>query len=116
VNLTLLIEQQALEERQIELASHPVRRLAVGRLAVPDPGQDLRQVALSLLEVACDLSQAAFGVGDFAGQPVLLALEQIQRHGIGVVSRQQLLAFAFELAQPTLLGAALPVGIRPKLG
>jgi hypothetical protein len=54
-------------------------------------------------------------MGDLDGQPCLLALEQIERHSIGVVGLQQLLAFARQLAQPSLLHAAFALGVEPQL-
>src|ERR1700682_3136746 len=75
-DLALVAEQQPLEERHVELPSQPVVGLAVGCVAVASSGQYTRQVGLGLLEVARDLRQATFDVGDFGRQAILLALEQ----------------------------------------
>ncbi len=57
----LIVNQQAPEERQIELPPQRTGSLPVGRLAVPDPRQGTLEVALGLLEVTFDLSQAPLG-------------------------------------------------------
>ncbi len=110
-DLALVAEQQALEERHIELPPQPVIGLAIGGGAVAGPRQGTGEVGLGLLEVALDLRQAAFRVCDLGREPVLLALEQVERDRIGVVGVQELLAFAFELPEPPSLHHALPFDV-----
>jgi hypothetical protein len=69
----LVIDQQALEEREVELPSEGVGCFPVGRHAVADPRERALEVALGLQEVALDLSQAAFSAVYLPRQPFLLA-------------------------------------------
>jgi hypothetical protein len=70
------------------------------------------QLRLGRLEVSGYGGQPAFGAGDRRGDALLLVLEQVERDGVGIVRLEQLLAFALERAQPTLLRAAF--AIRPQ--
>ena len=68
-----------------ELPSQPVVGFALGCRAVAGSRQGMRQVDFGGLEVARDLGEATFGVGDLSRQAVLLALEQVERDGVRVV-------------------------------
>ncbi|MGA8352879.1 MAG: hypothetical protein WB698_01770 [Solirubrobacteraceae bacterium] len=109
------MDDQALEERQIELPAHPVGGFVVGALAVPGSGQGLVQIRLGCPEVSGDGGQPAFGGGGSRREAILLALEQIERDRVGIVGLEQLLALTLELAQSALLHTPLTLGVAAEL-
>ncbi|HEV7942449.1 MAG TPA: hypothetical protein VGP17_06560 [Solirubrobacteraceae bacterium] len=113
-DVVVVVNQQALEKGKVELSPQWPGCLLVGRHAVTDPCQCALDVALGPSEVALDLGQAAFGAVDLPRQPFLLALEQIKRHGIGIVRVKQLLAFGKQADQPTLLHPPFVLAVKPQ--
>ncbi len=112
----VVVDQQPLEEREVEVPSHRARCFAVGRLAVAHSGESAVHVGFGCLEVALDGHETAFDGGDFGRNPGLLALEQVERDRVGVVCIEQLLTLAFEFAQPALLRGAFAGGVGAELG
>ncbi|HEY5193105.1 MAG TPA: hypothetical protein VIJ39_04420 [Solirubrobacteraceae bacterium] len=115
-NAVLVVNHQPLEEGEVELPPHSGRCFAVGRLAVPHPREGTVHVGLGGLEVAFCGHAAAFDGRDLGSDPCLLALEQVERDGIGVVGIEQLLALICELAQSPLRADAFVLRIGMELG
>ena len=61
-------------------------------MAVASEGKRLLKVGFPTLEVALDLGEAAAGIVDLEGQPLLLALQQLKGDRVGVMGLKQLLA------------------------
>ncbi|HTC72849.1 MAG TPA: hypothetical protein VK655_08165 [Solirubrobacteraceae bacterium] len=67
------------------------------------------------MEVRSDGAKASGYGGQFGGDGVLLALEQIQRHRFGQVGIEKRFALGFEFALPALLRRAFVLSIESQL-
>lgn len=103
VDFEVVGDEDALEEGLVELAADLVGGIFVGALAVSDADQGALEVRLGCLEVAREGGEAPFDGGGFGGHALLLALEEVERDRVCVVSVKELLAFAVELSEPARL-------------
>jgi hypothetical protein len=92
----VLVDEQSLEERLVELAAEFVGGAAVGGFAVLGQGQCLGEIGLGRVGVVVHRGEARFGCGDLGGDAGLFGLEEVERDRIGVVGVEQSLAFILE--------------------
>jgi hypothetical protein len=85
-DVVVVVNEQSLEERQIELTPQSAIGGFVSGLAITDPCQGPLQVRFGLDKVGLNFSQTCLDLADGAPQSLLLNLQQIEWNGVGVVS------------------------------
>ncbi|WP_243730491.1 hypothetical protein [Nesterenkonia salmonea] len=81
-----LCDVELVEERLVRCAAQRVIDAGVDRVAVTSQGQAVLQVCLGLLVLQGAGLDLCFQERQALGDPLLLSLQQLQRHGSGVVS------------------------------
>ncbi|MBS1868882.1 MAG: hypothetical protein JSS99_04400 [Actinobacteria bacterium] len=89
-------DEELLEEGLVPLAAQVPRRLLVGSLWVGEQVEGLVERVADVAERCLGLGGVVFGVGDLAGEAVLLGAQEVGGDGAGVVGVQQLLALLSE--------------------
>jgi hypothetical protein len=109
----LLRHQHPLEEGLVHQSSHSGRAFQVTAMAVAGPSHRFSDRLLQPLKAGVGGVEQRPGTYQFLAEPLLLPLQQVQRHRPGVVRLQQLGLFVLQLLKAP--GLTLPFSIHRRL-